>query len=159
MSASAAQGRPIHDLIDIDVTVRGVVEDFLGLDVTPQASTREALLLTAVVHVVGDWAGSVVVRGTEAAAVRCASAMFDTPPDELSHEDVSDAWGELTNLVAGAVVQNVPGGRDLTPPTIIRGPQQEVSLAQHDAVLHGAYQLQGAPFHVTVHQTRSSEEG
>ncbi len=54
--------------------------------------------LTGCIQTTGAWEGAVTVN-CSSDLVRAAAILFDTPAGDLTHEQVHDALGELTNMV------------------------------------------------------------
>ena len=63
---------------------------------TPGLTTR-----TAVVHLGGEFRGSVALTASTAMADECAAKMLDAAPGSLSTAEAQDCWGELGNMIAG----------------------------------------------------------
>jgi len=77
--------------------------------------------LTGCVQITGGWAGAVTIRCATATAQRFAAVMFGCEPDGLSDEEVRDALGELTNMLAGSVKGMVPEECQLGIPAVADG--------------------------------------
>jgi chemotaxis protein CheX len=105
--------------------------------------------VAAIVHISGTWTGSVVVSCSDDLATRTAGRMLEAEPSSLTAEDISDALGEVANMVGGGVKAMMPepsmlslpvvafgGGRNFVPGTI------EVQSAR--------WVYQGQPLTVTV---------
>ncbi len=50
---------------------------------------------------------------------RVSSVLFDKPESDLVEEDVADSIGEMTNIVAGFVANNLGDRRALSPPKLV----------------------------------------
>jgi chemotaxis protein CheX len=73
------------------------------------------------VTVAGEWQGKVLLACPARLARMAASAMFALPAAQLDDEQVADALGELTNMIAGNVKSLIPGPSRLSMPTVTVG--------------------------------------
>jgi len=65
--------------------------------------------VTASVQISGDWEGVISARFSGELARYVAGAMFDIPLDAIGNQEVSDALGEVVNIIGGRVKASVPG--------------------------------------------------
>ncbi len=140
--------------IFVDLIVQDTLCKFLGLDLEPVGPTDATLHISSVVRIFGPWSGAVVVQGATGVAEACAMAMFALSRDELSPQDVCDAWGEVANLLAGATIRDLPGGQDLGTPTVIQGSSYEILVSNTSRVARSAFQLDGEHLRVAIFETR-----
>ncbi len=105
--------------------------------------------VTSVVRIDGGWHGALVFRCPMALAAELASAMFrgDGPADE---EDVSDAMGELANMMAGNVKALLPEPCAISLPSVAFGRVGELDLAGAVPVATAAFICMGHPFVVAL---------
>src|ERR1019366_6717354 len=77
-------------------------------------------VVTGFVSIDGAWNGAIMVRCPIALATTLTTAMFqaDNAP---GFDDVRDALGELTNMVAGNVKALLPSPRNLSLPAVALG--------------------------------------
>lgn len=102
-----------------------------GDDLLPSApAPTAATAVTGCVHITGAWAGTVLVDCSPDLARLAAARLLALTPDELTDEDLTDAFGELVNMVGGNVKGILPGPSALSVPTVAAG--------------HGALQFPGA---------------
>lgn len=89
----------------------------------PEATlAREgAVTLTGQVGLAGEWSGAVLVEMSEALAITMAAAMFGLEADELEEDDVTDAVGELANMLAGKVKARLGIPTSLSLPSVTAG--------------------------------------
>ena len=66
----------------------------------------------------GRWKGALHVMCSPHSAQDWASTMFDIPIGECSDDDAVDAIAELANVVAGGLLDALPCGTVLQPPTV-----------------------------------------
>jgi chemotaxis protein CheX len=99
-----------------------IFADFLSIPVTAKPGA-EALQysVTAVVCIQGTWQGWVILSCSNQLAISCAASMFEMPEDELEEAEVMDAWGEVANLVGGALLGHLPKGCQVGLPMTIDG--------------------------------------
>ncbi|MGI5241142.1 chemotaxis protein CheX [Dactylosporangium sp. CA-139066] len=77
--------------------------------------------ITASVCIAGAWLGHVVLRSGLGAAAGIAAAMLDLDPDGVKPDDIQDATGELTNIMAGNVKSLLPQPSHLALPQVVVG--------------------------------------
>ena len=90
---------------DLTALTGGVWEAFLGLTAEPVPPDDAVVgsCYSSCVHISGAWEGSVNLVLPEALARTVAAAMFDLPPADVSADDLTDAVGELANIIGGNV--------------------------------------------------------
>ena len=116
----------------------------------PDAPALQGESMTGCVHVSGEWNGSVFLQCDVAVAAALAEVMFVADPGSLAEDEVSDALGELTNMVGGNVKSLLPAPSSLSVPTIAVG--QACSVRVPGAVLLDRVVLVCAPgpLHISV---------
>lgn len=116
---------------DLGQIVEEVLLAFLP-DLSPaNPEDDQPTTVAAIVHVSGTWTGAVVVSCSDDLASRTAGCMLQADPSGLTAEDISDALGEIANMVGGGVKAMMPepsvlslpvvtfgGGRNFVPGTI-----------------------------------------
>ena len=63
----------------------------------------------AVTEITGEWNGTVCLACSRAAARHATAVMFGIDDEDLTPADVTDAVGELINVVGGNIKSLVPG--------------------------------------------------
>jgi chemotaxis protein CheX len=108
----------------LEVAAREVFELMMGSRLSVAASARRANLdVTSMVGLAGRLCGVLSVHCDGKTAALMASKMLHVVPEKVGPE-VSDAIGEVCNMVAGNFKNKVPGLGDgcmLSPPTVITG--------------------------------------
>jgi len=108
----------------LELATREVFELMLACQLTVPASADESPLdVTAMVGLAGQLCGVLSVRCSGKAAAFMTSKMLGVPLDKVGSE-VTDALGEVCNMVAGNFKNKIPGlaeGCMLSPPTVITG--------------------------------------
>ena len=142
----------LHD-DDFTVMVGEIWSSILMPEPTEQHDVQPVgELVTGYVDISGGWHGRVVVETTNAGAVAIAASMFDTPADDVAHDDLVDAVGELANIVGGSVKSCIDGHAALSLPAV------EVTRAEdgHSSLLSSVSTWQGHPLRVSVRAPRSA---
>ena len=103
-----------------------VWESFLQLTLLPhpegdQAAGITGPMLTGCVSISGAWGGSVFLQCSLDQARTAAEAMFGAEPGDLSDDEVSDALGELINMVGGNIKSLLPAPSSLSLPSVAAG--------------------------------------
>ena len=91
-----------------------------GLSYEPQPADA-VLPVTAFVQITGAWTGAVLVSCSTELAGTVTAAMLAMTVEEITQEDISDAIGEVANMVGGTVKSLMPEPAELSLPTVIFG--------------------------------------
>jgi chemotaxis protein CheX len=75
--------------------------------------------LAAAVSVTGAWRGHVVVACSQAASHHVAAALLGVPAGDVTAADVTDALGELANVIGGNVKALLPESCALSLPYVL----------------------------------------
>ncbi len=105
---------------DVSSITQSVWTTVLGLKARDER-VRGALpsgALGASVQIRGGWSGELVLMCSQRLARRAAGIVFDVPPDGASGDDVSDALGELANMIGGSVKALLAEGASLSVPIV-----------------------------------------
>jgi chemotaxis protein CheX len=73
----------------------------------------------ASVSMTGAWQGHLVIRCSTAAARSAGAALLGMPVDEVTSEDITDALGELANIIGGNVKSLLPEPTALSLPHVL----------------------------------------
>jgi chemotaxis protein CheX len=137
---------------DVIAITRQVWSSFLGLELTalPGAAVTDEPVMSAVVHISGEWEGAVQLDCPLRHGVVAAGLMFSADPDSLSEEEACDAVGELANIVSGNVKSLLPAPSALSLPSVTTG--DAPAGRSPDAAVVCQVELAGkaGPLHVTV---------
>jgi chemotaxis protein CheX len=106
--------------------------------------------LTGCVQITGVWEGAIIVSFSHNLAVATTAFMFDMEADEVSHEELQDAVGELANMVGGSVKGLVPGPSRLSLPTVIDGSDYTTKIPGSEQLVRACLSSDGEPLIVTV---------
>ncbi|HEX8630730.1 MAG TPA: chemotaxis protein CheX [Catenuloplanes sp.] len=88
-----------------------------GLIPVPDGASSQDV--TASVSVTGAWRGHVVVSCSDAAARNAAAALLAVDRQDVTAEDVTDAVGELVNIIGGNVKALLPEPSALSLPHVL----------------------------------------
>ena len=150
--AGGASGLSAEQITEI---AQEVWESFLSMSLLPHPLGADAPLLdgqsvTGCVHVFGQWTGSVFLSCDLTVAAAAAEAMFAADPGSLSSDEISDAVGELTNMVGGNIKSLLPVPSSLSVPTVAVG--DHCSVRVPGAVLLDRVVLVSAPgpVHISI---------
>jgi chemotaxis protein CheX len=114
-------------------------------------------VVTGFVSIDGAWNGAIMVRCPIALATTLTTAMFqaDNAP---GFDDVRDALGELTNMVAGNVKALLPSPCNLSLPAVALGTDYALSVLGTTTLACVSFTCDGHPLLVTLLQ-RSADTG
>ncbi len=95
--------------------------------------------ITSSVQIVGNWQGAVRLDiDLKLARVACAR-LLGVEPDDLSHDDVRDAAGELANITGGSVKALLAPTCSLSLPSVVIGQDYEFSVLQGKVIQEAAF--------------------
>jgi chemotaxis protein CheX len=111
------------------------------------------------VAVTGPWQGCVLLACPTQLARSAASAMFDLPAERLTDDEVADALGELTNMVAGNIKSLLPGPSRLSMPTVMVSASSTVRMPHAVLVNTVSLACEGLPLTVSIWQDLTGPGG
>ena len=76
---------------------------------------------SASISITGAWNGTTVLTCSASAVRRAAAVMFGMTEDEVGAEELTDAIGELINVVGGNIKGILPGPTELSLPSVHEG--------------------------------------
>lgn len=105
---------------------QGVFQSFLGLDVipheTPETRASGGVTVTSMVHISGGGdALTLSYECSEAMARTIASTMFGSDAEACTDEEISDAIGEIANMVGGNLKSTLDADASLSLPSVVKG--------------------------------------
>jgi CheY-specific phosphatase CheX len=142
------------DLHDI---VSQVWKTTLDSDIVPvaeQAVGQQSL--AGIVQISGEWYGAVVLVGSVEMARLAAAVMFNTDVDHVDRDDMADAWGELSNIVAGLIKTELRGGNDISLPIVIQGVSYNLGVLGCNVLFSQTYRCGDALFSMALFERRPS---
>jgi chemotaxis protein CheX len=128
----------------------------LPLERAGSASSDDEPAVTGFLSIDGAWNGAVMLRCAMPLATDLTEAMFQGP-DAATFADISDAIGELTNMIAGNVKALLPSPCNLSLPAVALGSDYALSVLGTTALAQVFFTCEGQPLMVTVLQ-RSVDE-
>lgn len=136
----------------IEQIVENVFQTMMGLEVhtsdAPWPPRSE--LITASISLMGGWKGAVLVEcGLEEAFLFASRMIGIDTPTELN-DDVRDALGELANMVGGNLKSILPGGVELSLPSVIWGSHYTVGICHAGTAQRFVFSGPEATFGVIV---------
>lgn len=117
---------------------------------TPSGLTQRSMI--ASINIVG------LVHATLNLTVECPAAlirkltsiMFAIDEQVVSPEETQDAFGELTNVLGGAISEIFPDNWDLSLPTVVDSDEYEPRSTPTSEILELHYECDEMPFVVTL---------
>ena len=143
------------DVEQIVAIAQDVWSSFLGMDLEADplgagAEMPAGRTVTGCVHVTGEWRGSIFLECGADLAQAAAEAMFAAEPGTLSHDEVSDALGELTNMIGGNIKSLLPAPSALSVPSVAEGESYTVRVPGAVRVEHVPLLSPGGPLSVSI---------
>jgi chemotaxis protein CheX len=132
-----------------------VWESFLGLTLLPHPLGADAPAITGrhmtgCVAVSGEWNGSVFLACDGDLAAAAAEAMFAAEPGSLSSDEVSDALGELTNMIGGNIKSLLPAPSRLSVPSVAEGESYTVRVPGARLLEQVVLVCSAGPLHIAL---------
>ncbi len=112
-----------HDLLPAISQIAGeVFATMLDLPVRPidPPANDGPYTLTAAVHYVGSWNGTLLLECSKAQAMEWGARLMELPAP-IAAEDARDSLGELCNVLAGNLKPILPAGVGLSAPSVVAG--------------------------------------
>lgn len=135
-----------------------VLETFVG-SLSDEPQPADAVLpVTAFVQITGAWTGTVLVSCSTELAAAVTGAMLALPAEEVAQEDISDAVGEVANMVGGSVKSLIAEPAELSLPTVIFG-AQGASVPGTELLQQIERSCVGEPLRVTVLAADANHSG
>ncbi len=128
---------------------RTVWTTVLGLEAEDAPSAGEPLEheITSSVDISGGWAGTVSISFSDALGRRLTTAMLQCTEEEATPAVVSDAIGELANVIGGNVKAMLPGPSKLSLPRVSTRPPASGPADHGERVW---FDCEGSPFSVSI---------
>lgn len=144
------------DIIDI---ARNVWTGFLGIpiDSLAEESTLEWKrdnVVSGSIAIEGAWDGHVVISCSREAAQRAAAAMFSVTPEEVTDEQISDAFSEIINITGGNIKALLPSPSRLSLPQILKNEEPGTLPAEYYPITSVGLACEGSPFQIELHRRR-----
>lgn len=113
-------------IVQIAQSVFGAMLD-LAVEPVEDSESVGTSELTAAVYYAGSWRGALLVECSIEQGLDWATRLMplDPPP---STDDVRDALGELTNVIAGNLKSILPRGVGLSIPSVVQGADYSVRI-------------------------------
>jgi chemotaxis protein CheX len=137
----------------LELAAGEVFELMLSCQLSVPATTEEkAMDITAMVGLAGQLCGVLSVRCEDKAAALMTSKMLGLEPAKVG-PDVSDAVGEICNMVAGNFKNKIAGLGDgclLSPPTVITGRDYNLRSLADFPVVEVRLLFEGLPIVISL---------
>jgi chemotaxis protein CheX len=149
-----------RELLATDEQIVGITRDvwtsFTGREIGPaddDGAAEGGDVTIGCVAVTGGWQGCVLLAVPTPLARTVAAAMFVLPAGQLTDDEVADALGELTNMIAGNVKSLLPGPSSLSMPAVTAGAAPTVRIPRGLLVNRVSVTCEGQRLTVSVWQT------
>lgn len=116
--------------------------------------------MTGSVRISGEWHGTVAVSCPKELVRQSAAQMLGLDVDSISAEDMTDALGEIANVLGGNLKSLMPAPTRLSLPEVGGAGTKDEGMLQRleKTVIKGSFlSISGSnhPFHVAVMQTQA----
>lgn len=144
------------DQIFKDVTT--VWRDMLALGVTRTAPPHDIIVtpdqIYGCVSLSGQWTGSIQLFCSQKLARTAVAAMMGMQASDLGPDEVSDGFGEITNMVGGQIKNRLPAPSLLTPPVVASGTNLRISIPQTEIERKDAFDIDGEPLVLLIYKAK-----
>lgn len=113
--------------------------------------------ITSAVTISGTWNGTVVLDFDMGLARRAAGAMFELEIPEVTDEELTDAVGELANMVGGSIKSLLEEPCKLGLPTVAHGGEWGEAHPEVTLFMRLGFDCEGAPMRVSLWENPSTE--
>ena len=115
--------------------------------------------ISAVIGLSGEIRGAVVVSMKKNVALKITDQLVGTPHTDVD-DDVVDALGEIANIIAGNMKQEVPSGERIliSLPTIVKGKAHSFAWpGKQNRILCISFKLENEAFYLLVDMEKSDD--
>ena len=124
-----------------------------------QPSPAGGRTVTGCVQITGAWEGAVTVHCSAELARRLTAAMFMVDPADTTPEEVTDALGELANMVGGNVKALLPEPCRLSLPAVADGMDYRLSVPGARPLTAVTWTCEGEPMMVRLLERQTADAG
>ncbi len=139
---------------DLAEIVEGAATLMLGLELGERSrdTAPEHCAIGASVQFAGDWSGALVISCDSHLAHEAAAAMFGCDVDSIDPDELSDALGELANMIAGNVKPLLPAAAMLSLPTVVQGSDLRLGVTGASPALSLAWHRAESVLSVAIYE-------
>jgi chemotaxis protein CheX len=127
----------------------------------PNAETdglNKGQCLSACVQMTGAWTGAVRLDCSRRFARRTAAAFLGLGEMDVLREQMLDALGEVTNMVAGGVKPLLPRPCQISLPSVVDGNHYELNIRKGQMLLTSDFDSEGEKLTVTLFEAITQEK-
>jgi chemotaxis protein CheX len=122
------------------------------------AGSNKGQCLSACVQITGAWTGAVRLDCSRRFARRTAAAFLGLSEVNVLREQMLDALGEVTNMVAGGVKPLLPRPCQISLPSVVDGNHYELNIRKGQMLLTSDFDSEGEKLTVTLFEAIAQEE-
>jgi chemotaxis protein CheX len=145
------------DLDDITRTIWGTLFEH-AIERSDCTLTGVESTVTSIVHIDGAWRGAVMLRCPQALGAALTAEMLRSET-EPTFDDIGDALGELTNMVAGNLKALLPAPSTISLPAVVFGSDYELDVPNTTVVARVPFICDGQPVVVILVQRSVEDRG
>lgn len=148
----AAPGHQLEWGPFLEQATREVFRLMLGCELSIAAGSQDDLEITSMVGLAGCLCGVLSLRCSRQAGLIMASKMLGVEPGNIGPE-MTDALGEIANMVAGNFKNKIPGLADgcmLSVPTVITGQDYQLQPATDSDALELHFSFENMPIVISL---------
>jgi len=137
---------------DLTRIVQDIFQTMLGMEAQARDLRIEDLrppIVSASMHLSGNWNGAVLLQCELPAAAEFTSAMLGMEKPATAGEDLKDVMGEVINMIAGNF-KGLIGGAHLSMPIVVEGSDYRIRLLGGKPTARLGFLTPGGPLHLTL---------
>ncbi len=146
------------EIVDV---ANAVWQTMLNMEVyalEPETSLGQGPYITASVFITDAVEGGVAMHLDASVARKMTALMFSFEADDVTEEDVTDAIGELVNMLGGNLKSLMTQPARLSLPTVTGGNSYRVRFPGSTVVNQVAFGFEGHVAHVVLHERSDVEQ-
>jgi CheY-specific phosphatase CheX len=137
---------------DISIFAGSVFLSMVDLHVDPMdADLPASPMITGAVYYAGAWKGATLLQCDASTAFDLTARLMGVPRPESFDDDVRDAIGEISNIVAGNLKPLLRPGVVLSMPSVFEGPAAALRICAKTPVMRLALASDIGPIWISIH--------
>ena len=106
-----------------------------------------------VVHILGDWIGSVAYRCSKALASTLTARIYDCELKQVTDKQVDDTLREISNMIGGNLKSVLGESCILSTPKTLREINSPSGVQEGKRIAYLAFRCEGEPFEVSLYES------
>jgi chemotaxis protein CheX len=139
----------LSEQLRIAKDVFGTMVD-INIHPTEDAWPPDSELVTSAVYFTDPWKGALIVECTVSLAFAFTSRFMSVDTPTAVDDDVCDAMGELSNMIAGNLKALMPSSVGISIPSVVRGRDYVLRLRGTESLTSSVFSTEFGQFCLTL---------